>query len=159
MKRSKEKRSGKEELFQLTKINDVSDVFLFFIGLFIPVGDLFESMVGGAFDILLLIWIFPILRNKIIWVFLIESLDGLDLFFVTAKFEVIGFIEVIPSWWWVYNNWVMKGDYYSIKKIPSLYDPINIPPKIRTCPICEEEISLENEICEYCGTDLEKIKT
>jgi hypothetical protein len=158
VKNSKEKKSGKEELFQLAKINDILDVFLYFVGLLIPLGDLFESMVGGAFDILLLIWLFPILRKDVVWVFLFECLDTMDLFFITARFDFIGLMELLPLWWWIYKEWVMKPESSTEKKSSSDKNSREIPEKPRICPLCEVEITYESKVCEYCGADLRNIK-
>jgi len=141
-------------------INDVLDIFLYLVGLFIPLGDFFESIVGGSFDVMLLIWLFPLLKKRIVWVFLIECLDITDLFFFMGKFDVIGWIEMLPLWYWVYNQSLIKENYANRKFLSSLEKELVSLSKIsKICPVCEVEIPSESKVCEYCGSDLSKIKT
>jgi hypothetical protein len=160
LKKSKEDKSGKDELFQLSIFNDVLDIFLFLVGLFIPLGDFFESIVGGSFDVMLLIWLYPLLKKNIVWVFLVECLDIGDLFFFMGKFDFIGWIEILPMWYWVYKQLLIKEEYAKKKQLSSQEkDLVSLSKSSKICPVCNVKIPSESNICEYCGSDLSKIKT
>lgn len=145
-----------QELLSITKINDLLDVFLFFVGLFIPfTGDLIESIIGTLFDLLLLYWLFDDddIRFNAIWIFLLELLDLSD-FFTLGLIDVLGWIELFPFWFLFYKSLKIKaksenGGISPTK--PSISMKKVRKKKKQFCNICGAQIKENVRICENCG--------
>jgi len=154
----------KDDLLELALYNDVLDIFLFGIGLFLPLGDYFESIVGGAFDVLLFIWMFQVIRTNAIWILLLECIDLTDLI-TKGRWDVVGWIEVLPFWYFYYKDYTLELRA-SERKLEILEDT-NLSklsaaqksqqPMIETkkvCPGCGNKIPYKLEACELCGAKL-----
>ena len=148
-----------KELFGMAILNDSLDVLLFVIGVIIPfTGDLIESIIGGIFDILLLVWMFKDedIHYNAIWIFLLETLDITD-FITMGQIDILGWIEVIP--FWVIGFWYFKSQK-TIKTLKETITKIEGIPldknKDLHCKTCGSNTTPEMKICEKCGTELKK---
>ena len=160
--------AGKDDLLDLARYNDVLDIFLFLIGFFLPLGDYFESIVGGSFDLLLLIWMYPIIRRNAIWLFILECIDLTDLITV-GWWDVLGWIELFPFWYFYYKDFTIEMNIKEKKlallensNVSKLSAAQNTPkPTIETeqnCPECGNKIPFNSKVCELCGAKLKKRK-
>ena len=162
------------ELYNIAKINDILDIFLFIVGFAVPfTGDLVESIIGGIFDVMLLVWMFQDkdIGINAIWIFFLETLDLTD-FLTMGVFDVIGWVEMVP--FWVIGFRVLKlPEVKALKqeltakaKKALKLEPLEKPEEMseskkesreeKYCPFCNAETSPEMKICEMCGAELKK---
>lgn len=152
-----------KELYDICIINDILDVFLFLLGLFIPFsGDLIESIIGGLFDLILFYWMFQDkdIRFNAIWILLLELFDLGD-FATMGLVDIIGWIEVIP--FWVIGFRLLKSREVQelkediSKKAKKILKSVEKTPEIikeMFCPHCNSIITPEMRICESCGIEI-----
>ena len=145
-------------MLSLTKANDILDFFLFFIGLFIPfLGDIFESIIGGIFDLLLFYWL---LKDKDIgfhalWIFAIEMIDLTD-FLTMGYVDTFGWIELFPLWYIMFIVLKTQAKQDEVGEESTIsHESDKAKEKIEmqlSCPYCGEIINEDITVCESCGT-------
>ncbi len=161
MNETNKKDTGKDELLELALYNDVLDIFLFIIGFLLPFGDYFESIVGGAFDVLLFIWMFQVIRGNAIWLLALECIDLTDLF-TRGFWDVFGWVEVLPFWYLYYKDLTLE--LKAAEKSNQILEDSNLPKLAatqksqktvieteKTCPNCGNTTPENILVCELCG--------
>lgn len=160
-----------EEIWGLSKLNDVLDIGLFLVGFLIPMGDPFESAMGGVFDLLLGYWYLKDKRigKQVIPILLLECIDVADLF-TPGFFDVIGWIELVPFWFLFYRRFLNDLKLFEETRETILEEKSPVLRKNQLnnvsmeknefllCRECGAVVKKNMTLCEACGKDIIHVK-
>ncbi|MCP4761773.1 MAG: hypothetical protein GY870_08325 [archaeon] len=139
-------------------LNDGLDLVLFSVGFLIPFfGDVYESIIGGLFDVVLLIILLKTVnsyknKNKkiyVIMVFLIELIDLTD-FFTLGITDFLGWVEIFPFWILI-SKWLNSNSEFKKQDVASNNNIVENLKENVICSSCNTENYHKNTICETCG--------